>query len=405
MDATSHLLRARWIFPVSGPPIEDGVIAIDNGAIIRLGSGPDPDAFDLGDVAIIPGLINCHTHLEFSALARPLEPPAPFAEWIRSIIDYRRNAGAGVEAAIRRGLEEVHASGTARLGEIATSPASQAALQESDLDSTLFLEVLGLDDAAVTRQAAAVVRHCTDCVGPHLQPGISPHAPYSVHPELLRWAIDTAVEQGVPVAMHLAETREELELLSRGTGPLVDLLRSLGVWREGTIRKGMTIGDYLALLAEAPRVLVIHGNYLTDADIDFVSAQPHMSVIYCPRTHAFFGHEPHPWQTMLQRGINVALGTDSRASNPDLNLWNEILFLRERFPDVPPATLLEMATINGAIALDCEETAGTLQAGRPADLVVLSLSEDSRNQTAFERLLHRSTRGVRTMHRGQWCDA
>src|SRR5690606_35241812 len=146
-----------------------------------------------------------------------LQPASPFAGWIRSVIDYRRIAAADVGAAIRTGLEEIRLAGTALVGEIATSPASQGALEEADLDATLFLEVLGLDDAAVTRQAAAVARHCTSCDGGRVQAGISPHAPYSVHPELLRWAIDAARDQNAPVAMHLAETREELELLQHGT--------------------------------------------------------------------------------------------------------------------------------------------------------------------------------------------
>jgi aminodeoxyfutalosine deaminase len=402
MDSTSHLLRARWIFPVSGPPIEDGVIAIEDGTITRLDSGPDPDAIDLKDAAIIPGLVNCHTHLEFSALAQPLRPAAPFAEWIRSVIDSRRNNSQDVDAAIRGGVEEIRTSGTTLVGEIATSAVSQAVLEESDIGATLFLEVLGLDDAAVTRQAAAVARHCASCSGGRLQAGISPHAPYSVHPELLRWAVDTARDRNLPVAMHLAETREEFELLGRGTGPLVEMLRSLGVWREGVIRRGATIGDYLAQLSEAPRVLVIHGNYLTEAQIGFIAAQPHFSVVYCPRTHAYFGHEPHPWHALLERGVNVALGTDSRASNPDLSVWNEVLFLRQQFPDVAPATLLEMATANGAVALGRDQTAGSLQPGRPANLAVVSLT-GSGSMAAYDRLLHPAARVLRTMHHGLWC--
>jgi aminodeoxyfutalosine deaminase len=459
MDSTSHLLRARWVFPVSGPPIEDGVIAIEDGAITRLDSGGEPEALDLGRAAIIPGLVNCHTHLEFSGLLRPLPPAAPFADWIRSVIEFRRNTAEDVGGAIRQGLDEIRLAGTTLVGEIATSSASQAAVDEADVDTTLFLEVLGLDDAALTRQTAAVTRHFAACQGGRVQAGLSPHAPYSVHPELLRWAIDTARDLSVPVAMHLAETREELELLARGTGPLVDLLRSLGVWREGVIARGATIGDYLAQLSGAPRVLVIHGNYLTDAQIEFIAAQPHFSVIYCPRTHAYFGHDPHPWRKLLERGINVALGTDSRASNPDLNLWNEVLFLRQQFSDVPAATLLQMATLNGAVALGRSQTeenasapsfpkgvvpkggrvrseadgpaiagpgplppqgqasvgqtwpprggvlmplSGTLQVGRAADLAVVALPQDVPSTSPEDLLLHPASRVVRTMSRGRW---
>lgn len=399
MASNSHLLRARWIFPVGDPPIPEGVIAIEEGVIAHLGSDPEPDALDLGNVAIIPGLVNAHTHLEFSDLDDPLGPPVPFADWIRSVIAWRRN-NSQTGPAIRHGLDEVRRSGTTLLGEIATQTAS-GELPEGAA-AVLFREVLGLDESAIKRHMSLLAEHFAACDARRLCAGISPHAPYSVPPELLRWTIDLAIDNHAPVAMHLAETREELQLLKDGNGPLVELFRRMGIWREGTIPAGTTLGDYLAMLAEAPRALIIHGNYLTSAQMDFIAAQPHMSVVYCPRTHAYFGHEPHPWRELMARGINVALGTDSRASNPDLNLWNEVLFLRQGFPDVPAALLLKLATRGGAIALGCAESAGRLQSGRPADLAVVSLPETPDGTPAQEQLLHPAGRILRTMHRGQW---
>ena len=402
----SQLLRARWIFPVSSLPIEDGVIEIDRGQIVRIGSGPRPDAVDLGDVGIIPGLVNVHTHLEFSDCERPLAPAVPFADWVRSVVARRRSRAVAVESIIAQGLAEASAGGTTLLGEIATSRASTACLDSATIRSVCFWEVLGLDDANIQQQQAAVTTHLNASGGDGRPPsvrGLSPHAPYSLHPDLFRWTIETAKDRDVVVAMHLAETPEELQLLRHGTGPLVDLLRSWGLWRDGLFAKGSSVLDYLERLAVLRRVLVVHGNYLTDDEIDFLADRPQFSVAYCPRTHAYFGHAEHPWRTLLDRGVNIALGTDSRASNPDLSLWNELLFLRRQAPDIPAATLLRMATHNGAVALGCEDSAGTLAPRRPADLAVVAFGTET-SPTAFpnDRLLHPHSRIVRTMSAGRW---
>jgi cytosine/adenosine deaminase-related metal-dependent hydrolase len=203
--------------------------------------------------------------------------------------------------------------------------------------------------------------------------GLSPHAPYSVHPELFARLIDLAKAHSAPVAMHLAETRAELELLAQGRGEFVEMLTAFGVWRDGLIPRGSRPMDYLKRLAEVARALVVHGNYLDEDELEFVAIHPQMTVVYCPRTHAFFGHAPHPWRRLLDRGASVALGTDSRASNPDLSLWNELTFLREEFPDAAPRVLLELGTIRGARALGLDGEFGTIAPGKSARLATVAL--------------------------------
>jgi len=173
------------------------------------------------------------------------------------------------------------------------------------------------------------------------------------------------------VAMHLAETRAELEFLATGQGEFADMLRAFGSMPSNGLPTGLRPFDYLRALAQSPRALIVHGNYLAEDEIEFLAARPHMSVVYCPRTHEFFRHEPHPWRRMLDRGVNVAVGTDGRGSNPDLSVWNELVFLRNRFYDVSPKTLLEMGTISGARALGFADDCGTLTPGKRADLVAV----------------------------------
>jgi cytosine/adenosine deaminase-related metal-dependent hydrolase len=204
-----------------------------------------------------------------------------------------------------------------------------------------------------------------------------------------------AVWQGVPVAIHLAETAAELELLAEHRGPFVALLQELGVWSPDGLVRGAE--DVLHLTRGPNRVLYVHGNFLPpDATIP-----PNGAVVYCPRTHAAFGHPPHPFRDMLARGVRVALGTDSLASNPDLDLLAEARFLHRLYPDFPGEKLLHMATLAGAEALGWADETGSLTPGKSADLVVIPLSPGADGDP--HRLVFASDQPVgRVLWRGRW---
>ena len=392
------------------------MVEIADGVIVAVHDKAEPRAVDLGNVAILPGLVNAHTHLEFSDLTAPLKPTEPFADWIRVIVAHRRSRGGAVEGMIAQGLAEAVDTGTRVIGEIATegwspevflitparkidiSPKRQRgnvpslALRASEEHSrrgnkvsdpsaqvVVFRELLGLLPERIEEQLAIAKRHLQEATAeerPTLVRGLSPHAPYSVHPELFQQLAALCREYQAPLAMHLAETRAELELLSEGRGELVEMLSAFGAWRENIIPRRTRILDYLKPLADVERGLVVHGNYLADEDIAFLAEHPNLSVVYCPRTHAYFGHQNHPWPKLIEAGVRVALGTDSRGSNPDLNLWEEVKFLRRKHPNVPPVQWLTWATQNGAAALyGPKPNLGTLQVGHPAVFTTLPLAD------------------------------
>ncbi|MBC8112862.1 MAG: amidohydrolase family protein, partial [Candidatus Saccharimonas sp.] len=227
--------------------------------------------------------------------------------------------------------------------------------------------------------------------------GLSPHAPYSVHPELFRGAVELARQSGRPLAIHLAETEAELELLADGTGEFRELLEEFGLWREGLFGGGKRPMQYLETLAESPAPLIVHGNYLDDAELRFLAARPHMTLVYCPRTHAAFGHREHPWRRLREWGGSVAIGTDSRASNPDLSVFAELQFLAERHPDVSHLELLELATTNGRRALTgCDD-----KMDQPANFTVIRLS-DPRFRDPARDLFAPANHVVGTMISGRW---
>lgn len=399
-----YALRARWVFPVDRPPIAGGVVSIREGRIESVGentSGRPPR--DLGDVALLPGLINAHTHLEFSLLRQPLgRPGVPFADWIRHVIEFlRQSQPTDNDSAICAGLAESQAAGVAGVGEIALRqwprelPPSLA-----ELPVVVFRELLGLTEERVPGLEQMATEHLAANVKGQAPGrsnlGLSPHAPYTVHPRLLQRACELSVQHKIPLAMHLAESREELELLSTHSGPLVSLLESFGAWHPAALARGLRPLEYLRTLATAHRSLVIHGNYLATDEIAFAAAhRDRMSIVYCPRTHAFFGHERYPLAGMLAAGVRVAVGTDSRASNPDLNLWSELRHIAEHHPGISPDAILRMGTLAGAEALGLVGELGSITPGKRAQLVIAPLPPDGR--PTLGEILAESAAGVRPL--------
>jgi aminodeoxyfutalosine deaminase len=396
--APSTLVKARWIFPVASEPIAHAAIEITaDGRIDAIHRRAPRSAEDLGDVAIVPGFVNAHTHLEFSDLPAPLSTAQPFAAWMRALIGYRRNRGDGATA-IRRGLEECRQSGTVGFGEIVTQdwPAETPADAPG---AVLFRELIGFPAETVDERFEIARRFLQADSGGgagEAVRGLSPHAPYSVHPKLFERVVALAAERRAPLAIHLAETQAELQLLHEGQGELVDLLSELGAWRNGILPGGTRPLDYLRPLAAVERVVIAHGNYLDDEEIDFVAAHRNLAVVYCPRTHAYFGHAEHPWRKLIARGALVAIGTDGRCSNPDLSVWNELLFLSGRFPQCDPAILLRMGTLNGACALGLETEIGTLEKGKSARAAIVRLGDVTAGDP-YAALFHPGSRVARLL--------
>lgn len=382
----TYAVRARWLFPIDGPPIPDGILTVAGDRIAAVGentAGTPPR--DLGNVAVLPGLINAHTHLEFSGLSAPLgRPGMPFTDWLAAVVTWRRqelaepDAAERREQAARRGLAEVAGTGTAAVGEVASPGWPEAAFQDSPVETTVFFELLGLAPQRVEPLLASAAAHLANpAASARWRAGLAPHAPYTVSLELLARTCPLSRQAQAPVALHLAESREELELLQSGTGPFVPLLQSFDAWYPDVLPRGTRPLDFLRVLGQAHRALVVHGNYLSPEEITFLAARSaRMSLVYCPRTHAYFGHEPYPLPALLAAGVNVAVGTDSRASNPDLDVWEELRHVHRQFGcTVAPGEILRLGTQAGAAALGIDRDYGTLSPGKAARLTLVPLPD------------------------------
>ena len=384
-------LQARWVIPVDRPPIDGGIVTIADGRILSVEShNAGGQLRDLGDVALLPALVNAHTHLEFSSFEEPWGAVGqPFHVWLSQIIARRRELFSEPidraelnRQAVERGLAESRAAGVAALGEIAVSDWSPAAFRSANRPEsvTVFYELLGLASDRVEPLLAEARTHLrrahADATtnGHALRYGLSPHAPYTVNQRLLREACALSFTERAPVAMHIAESWEELELLQSHSGGLVETLKSFERWYPGELPRGLRPKDFLEVLSEAHRALVIHGNFLVQDEMEFVATQPHMSVIYCPRTQSRFNHGRYPLAEMLRVGVRVAIGTDSRSSTPDLSLWRELQHIQAHHPDVRPLDVLKLGTLNGAEALGVQAEWGSITAGKRAALLQIPLT-------------------------------
>ena len=387
MRADSFTLTARYLVPVEGPPIEGGRLVVSDGAIARVEpAGRRPADYDLGNVAVVPGFVNAHTHLDLTPI--PPEPDRPDGSedeirWLRRVVAHRGSATPGSSReAIARNIAASLAAGTTAVADVSPAGRSWDELAGSPLRGIVFAEVLGLKrmrgiettQAAWDWIASLGINEGEPTL--RLRPGLSPHAPYST----AGWLYERAAAGKLPLSTHLAEMPEELTLLESRTGPLRRFLEEIGAWDDDWEPVGPSPADYLRR-GELRRAdwLVAHGTYLR-AD-EFWGLRPgddgdrRVAVAYCPRTHARFGHDPHPYRAMLERGVIVCLGTDGLASSPSLGVLDEVRFLHARDPSLSGPLLLTMATLFGAWALRIDDVAGSLAPGKRADLAVVAIPD------------------------------
>ncbi len=398
-DQTSWTLTARWIFPADAPPLPGGTITIQGDKILAVESAGTRTADeDLDNVAILPGLVNAHTHLDLSDARGKIPPTPDFTAWLRGVIEHRRRQTAEqVQQSINEGVSESQRQGVTLLGDIAVNGLSWDALSHAWIRAVVFHEMIGLS----TERATAAYLDATmwqinsgrptgDCC-----PGMSAHAPYSFRADILPLVARCGMPGNNQITIHLAESRAECELLDRQSGPFVPFLAELGVWDPTAFARNL--GHVIELVSGADQVLLVHCNYLRPE----TPIPSHATIVYCPRTHAAFGHPPHPFREFQKCGVRVVLGTDSLASNPDLDILAEARFVHARHSDLPGETLLRMITLDGAIALGWGDVTGSLTPGKSADLVVLPLPD--REDVDPYRLVFDSTLAVRkALFRGVW---
>lgn len=368
------VVRARWVLPIGGPPIEGGWVIAEGGVIRAVGHGRPPSGpvTDLGDTAILPGLVNAHTHLELSWLAGRIPPAAVMPAWIRGLMAARRDSPhedmRRVTAAMALARAREH--GTIAFGDISNTLVTAPVLADGGVPSVLFHEVLGFGPHDAGARAADAADRVARISGGGMRPGLAPHAPYSVSPQLFGAIARESRARGLPSSVHLGESPEEVEFLMTGGGPFADLLKDLGVWRDDWIAPGTGPVEYLdGLGVLAPGMLVVHATQLRMDALATIAARGCV-IVSCPRSNRWVGAGDPPLDDFYACGATVAFGTDSLASAESLDMFAELAAAR-RISSATDATLLQSATRGGAIALGLDAEYGRIAPGRRAALLAV----------------------------------
>ncbi len=379
------VFRARWILPVEGRPLENGAVAVRHGRIVEVGRADDIHEFedpredrthvhDLGDAMLLPGFINAHTHLELGCY-RGRVPAGPLWEWLDHLTALGKNPDNRIaeRQAVVDGAVESLSAGVTCVGDISRTSVHVDALRASPIRKICYLELIS--GARLPPNDAASLIEMFERAVQSAEPdrliiGISPHALYTVVPEELAIAARLAANNRSPITIHVLETQDEVTWLADGTGLLCPLLEKhdMPTAACGPGDSAIERLDRAGIMSVPP--LLAHVNYIDDDDIERLRTSD-ATVAWCPRSHDFFGHEPHRWRDMIAAGINVCIGTDSLASNETLSVLDELRVVRQQAPDYSADALLEMGTIRAARGLGLEKQIGSLRPGKYADFVCI----------------------------------
>lgn len=405
--AEVEVLAVGWVLPVAAPPVPEAAVAIAQGRIAWIGPAAAlPARFQPAPrrsfprALLIPGLVNAHCHVQLTALRGRLQAGTPFVPWVRELLaEWGGWSSKTEQRSTEAGLARMLRAGITTVAQVSPDPPI-APFVASPLRAVLFHEVLGFPARwAEARLAAAEAwlarMETVTATTPRIRAGIAAHAPYSVSAPLLRGLAALAQSRGIPFSIHLAETEEEARFLREGGGELAQLLRERGAadptWQPPGVGP-VAYADALGLLRG--RGLAVHLNYLEPGDL--ARLRQGITACWCPGAHRWFGHPPHPAQELLAAGVPLALGTDSLASNDDLDLLREMRLAAAAFPAVDPAQWLRAATLAGAAALGLDREIGSLEPGKWADLTLVE-PPDGETKDPHRALL---AEGVRV--RGVW---
>ena len=382
---------AKHILPVASPPIQNGAVLVHEGRIVAFGrrkdvvkAHPNAEVRDLGDTVVIPGLVNAHTHVELSFMNG--EPPAggTFMTWLRDLVTRRPGVDDGqAKDAASKAIESMILRGTVAVLDIANGAWAAPLLARSGLRGLAFHEIFGFSaaaavsilDAAAQRLEAIDADPDVMAARDRFTTVLTPHAPHTTSLPLLKALGGRAVASGEMLSIHVAESEEESQLLRDGTGPFKDFLIERGAWDPAFKAPGQTPVAYLERLGVlTPRTLAVHCVHLDHQDISRLQTRG-VTVVTCPRSNQRLGVGKAPVPKLLSSGIPVALGTDSSATAPDVDVFTELAHLRQEHPGLSPAAALRIATLNGARALGMAQDLGSIEEGKLAALAVVGLND------------------------------
>ncbi|ACS78090.1 amidohydrolase family protein [Maridesulfovibrio salexigens] len=366
MNKCIRAARAVTLTHGKNPVIEDFALIHDGERILETGTWSElKDQFsgeveDLGDVAIVPGLINAHVHLELSHLKGKTVQEQGFTNWIKSLLS---NPLYDLDTeAVRDAVQQMRADGTAFCVDISTRNCAQVAaiMDEFGMGFYACCEAIGV------QQPKEGAKFFPQKKFNHGRSAGSGHSLYSTGAELLQAVKAANNKAGLPYPIHLAENEEEDEIVAHGTGEFAGMLKGAGLLADCGSKglRPVEYADSLGLLDDS--TLAVHCVRVAESDINIL-AERKVNVCLCPRSNTYIGEGRAPWEKILKSGINTCLGTDSIASNHDLSMWNELEYLLKNIKiSLSTAEALALVTTNSAKALKIDDLYGSLDKGKRA---------------------------------------
>jgi cytosine/adenosine deaminase-related metal-dependent hydrolase len=394
------IVRARTVVTMDGPPIDNGAVVVREHQILDVGRFDEikkdnaGEIVDLGEQALLPGLINAHCHLDYSCLRGKIPPQKSFADWIRAInAEKAKLSTQDYVCSINEGFAEAKRFGTTGIANLTAFP--DFVLQtDTPIRTWWFGELI---DVRAPERANEIVDRAIESLGRARPPGapwgLAPHALFTASAELYRHCEQVAQQNNVLLTTHLAESREEMEMFHDASGPLYDFLKSIGrpmndCGNETPLKHFLTVRDSSAALRSARNDndwLVAHLNELMDSDFELLErSKPRFHVVHSPRSHDYFKHSQFPFERLRSLAFKVCLGTDSLASNENLSLFAEMRAFQKEFPGVSPEEILKMVTINPATALHQKNMIARIKPGFCADLIAVPCGE---HDSPFEQIV------------------
>lgn len=372
------IIRARAVVTMDGAPIENGAVAVSGGKIHAVGSwqdlrreARDGQVVDVGECALLPGLINAHCHLDYTVLRGRVARQASFTSWIGEI--NKRKAALTPDdylQSIAAGFAEAASFGTTTIANFEAFPELLSRIPPPPLRTWWFAELIDVRAPVSPSAAYDAMVNAGNAAGWRGGFGLAPHAPFTASKKMYAEVAELARHRGLRLSTHLAESAEEMEMFRDGGGTLFEFMKAIGRPMEDC--GGATP---LALLLSAGvldnRWIVAHLNELTRDDLALLETAPKFHIVHCPRSHAYFGHARFRFAKLRALGFNISVGTDSLASNDDLSLFPEMRQLARSEPTLSPRELLETVTVNAAAALGQDNALGRVRAGFEADLIAV----------------------------------
>ncbi len=396
------ILRARIVITMDGPPIDNGAVALSGNKVVDVGKFDEikmrngGEIVDVGERALLPGLINAHCHLDYTCLRGEIPAQKSFTDWIRAINAKKAKLSSkDYLTSIDEGFAEAKRFGTTTIANLTAFPDLIPQI-EAPIRTWWFAELI---DVRAPEHENEIVDRALESLRPAHNSGLAPHALFTASTDLYRRCQEIAPQRNILLTTHLAESHEEMEMFHDASGPLYEFMKNIGRPMEDCgnetplerfldlIGSGRLPNRPRAIEVNRPYLpwIVAHLNELAESDFELLErSKRQFHIVNCPRSHDYFKHSHFPFERLRSLGFNICLGTDSLASNEDLSLFAEMRAFQRREPAISPEEIVKMVTLNPAMALHQEKMIGRIRPGFCADLVAVQCSEHDK---PFEQIV------------------